>query len=112
MITGKLNRLITIQTLISTETDGHSVESWSTADTIRASVTQIDGSRTLQDEELKDKVVFKIICWDNSYSDNIRIGYGDLNLFPIRPITKNPGKSMLNECIIYAAAKQSAILTA
>jgi len=109
MITGKLNRLITIQTLISAETDGHSEESWSTADVVRASVIQVDGSRILQDEELKDKVVFKIICWDNNYSDNIKIGYNDLYLFPIRPIVKNPGKSMLTECVIFASAKQSTI---
>lgn len=109
---GILNRSITIQTLVSTEVDGHSVESWSLAETVRASVTQVDGSRYLKEDELIDKQVFKILIWDNNYTDNIRIGYGDLNLFPIKPITKNPGRSGLNEVVIIAATKGSTILTA
>jgi head-tail adaptor len=112
MDTGKLNRFITIQTLISTEVDGHSSESWSDADTVRASVVQVDGSRYLKEEELIDRAVYKIICWDNGYSDNIRIGLGSENLFPIRPITRNPGSSNLNEIVIVAATKTSNILTA
>lgn len=108
---GQLNRTITIQTLVVTEVDGHSTESWSLAETVRAKVTQIDGSRYLKDDELTDKQVYKIECWDNNYSDNIRIGYGTLNLIPIKPITKNPGTSALNEVVIIAATKGSTILT-
>ena len=107
---GSLNRQITIQTLVIDQSSGHDVESWSEAQTIRANVTQTDGSRFVNDDELKDKVVYKIICWDNNYSDNIRIGLGDLNLFPVRPIIKNPGKSNLNEAVIYACAKTSSVL--
>ena len=111
MNTGKLNRFITIQTLVQTEVSGHVTEAWSLAETVRASVTQFDGSRLLDGDELKDKVVYKIIVWDNSYSDNLKIGYLGLDLFPVKPIEKNPGKSFLNEVIIYASAKQSNILT-
>lgn len=107
---GELNRIITIQTLVVTEVDGHSTESWSLAETVRAKVEQVDGSRYLKEEELIDKQVFKIICWDNNYADNMRIGYGLLNLFPIKPITKNPGTSALNELVIIAATKGSTVL--
>jgi len=104
---GKLNRIITIQTTIDTEVAGHSSISWSEAETIRANVTQIDGMRFANNDELKDKKIFKIICWDNNYTDNIRIGLDDLVLFPIKPITANPGSSNLSEIVIYAATKTS-----
>lgn len=111
MNTGELNRTITIQTLVITQVDGHDTESWSEAEIVRAKVTQIDGSRYLKEDELTDRQVYRIECWDNNYSDNLRIGYGDLNLIPIQPILKNEGRSFLNEVVIIAATKASTILT-
>jgi head-tail adaptor len=108
---GILNRIITIQTSVDTETNGHSEMSWSVAETVRANVTQIDGSRFVNDEELKDRVIYKIICWDNGYDNNIRIGLDNLILFPVKPITANPGSSNLSEIVIYACTKTSSILT-
>jgi len=109
MDTGTLNRIITIQTMTITEDNGHAVEAWSLAETVRALVIQIDGSRYLSEDELIDKQVYKIHCWDNGYTDNIRIGYGNLNLIPIRPLLKNPGPGNLNEVTIIAATKASSI---
>jgi len=112
MDTGSLNQLITIQTLVITQTNGHDTESWSEAEVVRANIVQIDGSRYLKEDELTDRQVYRIKVWDNNYSDNLRIGYGTLNLIPIQPIIKNPGKSFLNEVIIVAATKASSVLTA
>ncbi len=104
---GDLNRNITIQTYSETESSGDITPSWTTGVAVRARVTMIDGTRYLKDEELTDRTVYKIELWDNSYSDNIRIVYGTQTLYPIRPITRNPGKgSMLTEITIIAAAKK------
>lgn len=111
MKTGELNRQITIQTMVITQVGGHDTEAWSEAETVRAKVTQINGSRYLKDEELVDRQVYRIVVWDNGYSDNLRIGYGSLNLIPIQPILKNAGGSFLDEVIIIAATKASSILT-
>ena len=101
-----LNDIITISTLTVT-TDAHSdaTESWSAPVTVRANVTQTDGSRYLNEEEITDRVVYRIECYDNNYSNNIRIGYNGLTLIPMKPITKNQGKSMLNEVLIIASTK-------
>jgi hypothetical protein len=105
MTFAKYNKDITISTRTDSETSGDVSESWSTPVVVRAKVTQIDGSRYLREEELIDRKVFKIECWDNDYDNDIRIGFGDYTLYPIRPITKNPNGSFLNECLIYAATK-------
>jgi head-tail adaptor len=106
MNSGQYNRLITISTCTTSETSGDVTESWSTPASARASVEQIDGSRYLKDNELIDRAVFKIKLWDNSYSDNIRIVYGTLTLYPIRPLTRNPGTAMVNEVTILCAVKK------
>jgi hypothetical protein len=106
MNSGKLNRIITISTKSESDSGGDITETWGTAVTVRASVTQIDGTRFLKEGELVDRALYKIECWDNAYSDNIKIVYGSLTLYPIRPITKNAGGSGLNECVIYAAVKK------
>jgi hypothetical protein len=108
MSTGQYNRIISIQTL-STSTDASAdvVETWGTAAVVRAKVTQVDGTRYLEQGELIDRAVYKIECWDNSYSDNLKITFGTLVLFPIRPITRNAGiGSKLNEIVILAATKK------
>jgi len=105
MKTGTLNRNITIYTLTETVTAGRVEESYTSA-TVRAKVTQVDGSRFLKDDELTDRAVYKFELWDNSYSDKIKIVYDGLTLFPIRPITRNPGNSNLNEITILAATKK------
>lgn len=106
MRTGDLNRIITISTFTTSVSNGDVTEVWSTPASVRAKVTQIDGTRYLKEDELIDRVLFKIECWDNSYSDNIRIVYDSLTLYPIRPITRNPGSSKMNEIIILAATKK------
>jgi hypothetical protein len=105
---GELNRIISIQTLsTSTDANGDVTETWGTAATVRAKVTQIDGTRLLNENELIDRAVYKIECWDNSYSDNIKITFGTIVMYPIRPITRNTGSgSKLNEIVIYAATKK------
>jgi hypothetical protein len=61
----------------------------------------------LAESELIDRAVYKIRCWDNSYSDNLKITYGTIVMYPIRPITRNAGGgSKLNEIIILAATKK------
>jgi len=107
MIVGELNKVIGISTLSTSVSSGDVTETWGTAASVRAKVTQVDGSRYLKDQELVDRAVFKIICWDNSYSDNIKITYGTLTLYPIRPITRNYGEgSHLNEITILAATRK------
>jgi hypothetical protein len=106
MHTGKLNSIILIQTLSESTSSGDVTQSWSAGVTVRAAATQIDGTRYLKDDELVDKGLFKFELWDNSYSENIRIVYEGKTLYPIRPITRNPGRgSMLCEIVILAAAK-------
>lgn len=100
-----LNDIITISTATETETGGDATVTWSTPVSVRAKVTQVDGSRYIKDEELTDSMVYRIELYDNSYSNNIRIVYNSLTLYPIRPITKNQGGSLLNEIIIIASAK-------
>jgi hypothetical protein len=84
---------VIIKTLTTTVTEGDAVESWDTGVTARASVTQVDGARYLKEEELVDRSVYKVELWDNSYSNNIKMEYGDLTLYPIRPWTKNDDRS-------------------
>ena len=85
---------IVIKTLTSTRNEGDVIETWDDGVTVRASVIQIDGTRYLKEEELIDRAVYRVECFDNSYSNNIKIEYGSLTLFPIRPWTKNSDRSM------------------
>lgn len=106
MKTGELNRTVTIKTYSESIVSGDVSGAWSTGDTVRAKVTQVDGTRYVSAEELIDRAVYRVELWDNNYSDNIQITYGSLVLYPIRPITRNPGKSFLNEIVIYCAVKK------
>lgn len=107
MNTGDLNNLISLSTLTESISSGDVTATWSTAVTVRAKITMIDGTRYLSQGELIDKTVYKIELWDNNYSDNIKITYGSLVLYPIRPITRNAGiGSKLNEITILAAVKK------
>lgn len=106
MKTGKLNRIISIQTKSESASSGDITESWGTAATVRAEVTQVDGSRYSKDNELIDRAVYKIRCWDNNYDDDIKITYGTIVMYPIAPIVRNPESSFLNEITIIAATKK------
>lgn len=110
MKTGDLNRLITISTLSENVIDGDVTSSWSSGETVRAKVTQVDGSRFMREGEIVDKIFFKIECWGNNYSDNIRVAYNGMILYPVRPITQNPGTSFLNEIIMLMATKIGPVL--
>lgn len=103
---GELNRIISIETATETLAAGRTSVTWGSPVSVRAKVTQIDGTRYLSEDELKDKAVYKFLLWDNGYSDNIRITYGTLVLTPIRPLTKNPGTANMNEVTIIAATKK------
>jgi hypothetical protein len=96
---------IVIKTLTTTTSGGDVIESWSAGNSVRACVTQIDGTRYLNVEELVDRAVYKIECWDNDYSNNIKIEYGGLTLYPIRPLTKNSDRSTRVVVTIIAATK-------
>ena len=107
MNTGDLNRTISLSTLTESISSGDVTPTWSTAVTVRAKITMVDGTRYLSQGELIDKTVYKIELWDNNYSDNIKITYGSLVLYPIRPLTRNAGiGSKLNEITILAAVKK------
>lgn len=106
MRTGELRNIIKIATITETLASGDVTEVVSPVVTVRAKVTQLDGTRYLTAAELVDKAVFEIKTWDNNYSHNIRILYGDLVLTPIRPITRNRSNgSKLYEMTILAASK-------
>jgi head-tail adaptor len=105
MKTGSMFQNITIKTLTTTVTGGDSVETWSAGDAVRANVEQVDGTRYLKENELIDRAVYKIELWDNDYSDNIKIEYSGLTLYPVRPLTKNADKSTRVVVKIIAATK-------
>lgn len=106
MRTGILNRQITIQTLTTSVSSGDVTETWSSGVTVRASVKQIDGSRFINIAELVDKCVYEIKLWNNSYGNNLKITYGLLTLYPIRPPTINPDRSGRDIMTILAATKK------
>lgn len=97
---------VLIQTITSTVTGGDTVETLNVGDTVRCHIHQISGTRFVNNPELVDKVIYKIECFDNSYSDNIVITYNAMKLRPIEPIIRNRGESNLNEIIINAAVKK------
>ncbi|HUX56215.1 MAG TPA: head-tail adaptor protein [Bacteroidales bacterium] len=97
---------ITIYTLTTTTDASEDVtETWDDGVTVSASVVQIDGARYVKEEELIDKAVYRVECFDNSYSNNIKIVFGSLTLFPIRPWTKNADRSMRSIAKIIMATK-------
>lgn len=107
MKTGRLNTSISIYELTSTtDNSGDVSEVWTLAGTVRASVTQLDGSRFLNVTELVDRVIYKIVTWNNSYAKNLRVVYGSLTLYPMRPPTINTDRSGREVITIYGVAKQ------
>lgn len=108
MRTGGLQRTIAIITLSEVMSSGDVTEDASKIEVIRAHVTQKEGTRYLNYDELVDRSVYEITCWDNDYSNNIRILIGSLVLHPIRPLLRKNGRgSMSKEVIIIAATKQN-----
>lgn len=107
MKTGRLDSTISIYELTTTtDSSGDITETWTLSGTVRASVTQVDGSRYLNIAELVDKVLYKIETWNNSYGTNLRIVYGDLTLYPVRPPTINSDRSGRDVIQILATTKQ------
>jgi len=112
MRVGEFNTTITITTITETESDGD-VTQVETSETVRAKIAQIDGTRQiygtryLKEDELVDRVLYKIKCWDNDYNDNLKITHNGMTLYPVRPITRNKGSgSKVNEIVILAATKK------
>jgi len=106
MRVGEFNTTITITTITETESDGD-VTQVETSETVRAKIAQIDGTRYLKEDELVDRVLYKIKCWDNDYNDNLKITHNGMTLYPVRPITRNKGSgSKVNEIVILAATKK------
>ena len=107
MKTGTLNSTISIYELsTATDASGDITETWTLAGTVRASVKQLDGSRFINVAELVDKVIYKIVTWNNNYGVNLRIIYGDLTLYPMRPPTINTDRSGREVITIYGVTKQ------
>jgi len=106
MRVGEFNTTITITTITETESDGD-VTQVETSETVRAKIAQIYGTRYLKEDELVDRVLYKIKCWDNDYNDNLKITHNGMTLYPVRPITRNKGSgSKVNEIVILAATKK------
>jgi hypothetical protein len=104
--TGDLIVQIGISTYTEVVSSGDITPVWSVPVLTRASVTQIDGSRYLKEDELTDRAVFKLNFWDNNYGDNIRVTVDNLTLYPVRPLTKNPGRAKMVEVTLIAATKK------
>jgi hypothetical protein len=105
--TGKLNSTISIYELsTATDASGDITETWTLTATVRANVTQLDGSRFINVSELVDKVIYKIVTWNNSYGHNLKILYKDLTLYPMRPPTINGDRSGRDVITIYGITKQ------
>ena len=107
MKTGELNSAISIYELsTATDASGDITETWTINGTVRAKVKQLDGSRFINVAELVDKVVYKIETWNNSYGTNLKIVYGSLTLYPVRPPTINSDRSGREVIQILATTKQ------
>ncbi len=106
---GELDKTIILQTQYETITGGNVIQSWDSGVTIRAKVTMIDGSIYVTDDELVGKTLYKIEFWDNNYPQTIRFLYGDLVLYPVRPMTKNPGSAFLTEVSVLTATKEGEV---
>lgn len=107
MKTGRLNSTISIYELTTTtDSSGDITETWALTATVRASVKQVDGSRYLNIAELVDKVIYRIETWNNSYGTNLKIVYGSLTLYPVRPPTINSDRSGREVIQILATTKQ------
>jgi hypothetical protein len=105
--TGRLNSTISIYELTTTtDSSGDITETWTLSGTVRASVKQVDGSRYLNIAELVDKVIYRIETWNNSYGTNLKIVYGSLTLYPVRPPTINSDRSGREVIQILATTKQ------
>jgi head-tail adaptor len=105
MRTGRLNTTITISSLTTATSGGDVTETWSTGDTVRASVKQINGSRYLKAEELVDREIYEIETWDKSYGNDLKITYGTKTLYPIQPPTFESDRSNRTIIKIIAATK-------
>ena len=53
-----------------------------------------------------ESILRKLFIDSRPYSDNLKITYGPIVMYPIRPLTRNTGESKLNEVIILAATKK------
>ena len=107
MKTGRLNSTISIYELTTiTDSSGDITETWALCGTVRANVKQVDGSRYLNIAELVDKVIYRIETWNNSYGTNLKIVYGSLTLYPVRPPTINSDRSGRDVIQILATTKQ------
>ena len=101
------NRVITIAEYAETVTAGDVSQGYGTTAEVRCKITQVDGARFLKEDELIDRALWKIECWDEGWSNNIKIVFEGQTLYPVRPPTRNPGKgNFAGEMIIYAATKR------
>jgi len=105
MRTGRLNTTITIYTLTTAVSGGDVTETWSSGDSVRASVKQINGNRYLKDEELVDREVYEIETWDKGYGNDLKITYGSKTLYPIQPPHFGSDRSYRSTIKIIAATK-------
>ena len=107
MKTGTLNSTISIYELsTATDASGDITETWTLVATVRAAVTQLDGTRFINVAELVDRVVYKIVTWNYNFGTNLKITYGDLTLYPMRPPTINSDRSGREVITIYGVTKQ------
>jgi len=80
-------------------------ESYDSGTTVKAIVKHLDGTRYLKAEELIDRSIYSVECFDNNFPNSIKIEYGGLTLYPIRPWTKNQDRSMMIIAKIIMATK-------
>lgn len=107
MKTGELNSTISIYELTTaTDASGDITETWTLAGTVRAKVKQLDGTRFINVAELVDRVIYKVETWNDSYAADLKIVYGSLTLYPMRPPTINSDRSGREVITIYAVTKQ------
>ena len=99
------SQTITIYTCTTTVSGGDVTETWDDGVTAKADIVQIDGTRYLKEDELIDRAVYRVECFDNSYSNDIKIVFGSLTLYPLRPWTKNADRSTRTVAKIIMATK-------
>jgi hypothetical protein len=83
-----LRDLITVTPIVA-PADENSEETLGTPVSQRARVTQLDGMRYMKNEELADRVIYKVETYANNFGNNFFITYNGVNLYPVRPATVN-----------------------
>jgi len=108
MDTGKLNKVLTVESLSSITDDyGDTAEAWAEVEDVRCSMEMVSTQRAMLSEELVGKRIYELTYWDNDYGDNIRF-YDEEEekyYYPIEPPILKKGPAHLYEAKVLVVEK-------